>query len=160
MDAGKVLAVTGHSLGRETSLPRNSHKAGRGVAGKEQPNCRKAVRSVRSGSGHLWQQLGRRTEGPQGGATFSQGGCAELTSNPNPDCPCAHCVHPITSGRTRLAPARQGALRWGKQSRSLPSLLEPGPYPDSWPSVCYVMLGPPAPERTLIQRCISSLNDR
>lgn len=66
VDAGKVLAVTGHSLRRETSLPRNAHEAGRGVAGKEQPNCRKAVRSVTSGSGHQWQQLGRRREGPPG----------------------------------------------------------------------------------------------
>ena len=84
---------------------------------------------------------------PQGEATFSQGGRAELTSNPSPDGPCAHRVHHITSGRARLAPARQGALRWGKQNPFLPSLLEPGPYPDSWPSARCVMLGPPAPER-------------
>ena len=38
-------------------------KASRAVVGEELLNHLKTMRSVRAGSGHVWQQLGRRREG-------------------------------------------------------------------------------------------------
>lgn len=57
-------------------------KASRAVVGEELLNHLKTMRSVRAGSGHVWQQLGRRREGPPG------------RSDPQPSRPCGAHLKP------------------------------------------------------------------
>lgn len=101
---------------------------------------------------------------------WRQGGPRKATSGLASPASSVHATCTAAPAGAELAPGRPGALRllftpaWsgggggGEPSPFLPHLPAPGSHPDSQPSACCVMLGPPAPERALVRRNTSSLN--
>ena len=71
-------------IAQRRNLLAQTCKASRAAVGEEPLNHLRTMRSVRAGSGHIWQQLGRRREGPLGRSDPQPSGPSGAHLKPQP----------------------------------------------------------------------------
>lgn len=157
------VAAVDSSQGAESRRTRTKSGAGRPrlhwrlaeVWSQGARNHQRPTGPVRPGRWACVAAAGQSGEGPRGEATSSQAGPA---GDPQPGLQPAHQEEAEDGFGESRAPLAGHRHLGGKaeQSPFLP-LLEPGPQPDSPPSACWVMLGPPGPEQAPVRRNMSSL---